>query len=147
MMLLLMLMRWWRWRVGVAGPLTPALHKILSPDLRRSHLRPAAAFRGPAGHHLTLLLSVLLLLTVLLSKWIRGWLLTLLSSLLLLILLLLLLHHVILAFLRTTDLLLLLLSAFVGASRLSEVGLRQMSLPQLTRRQQMCCVVALVLIW
>lgn len=131
----------------MTGPLAPALHKILPSDLRRSHLRPAAAFWRPAGHHLTLLLSVLLLLTVLLSKWIRGWLLTLLSSLLLLILLLLLLllHHVILSFLRTTDL--LLLSAFVGASRLSEVGLRQMSLPQLTRRQQMCCVVALVLIW
>jgi len=85
---------------------------------------------------LTLLLSVLLLLSILLREWIHGRLSSalLLLLVLLLLLLLLLLHHVVLSFLRPTHLL-LLLRAFVGAPRLSEVGLRQMTLSQLARSE------------
>jgi len=100
---------------------------------------------------LTLLLSVLLLLSILLREWIHGRLSSalLLLLVLLLLLLLLLLHHVVLSFLRPTHLLLLLLlllRAFVGAPRLSEVGLRQMTLSQLARSEQMRRVVALILV-
>jgi len=97
---------------------------------------------------LTLLLSVLLLLSILLREWIHGRLSSALLLLLVLLLLLLLLHHVVLSFLGPTHLLLLLLllRAFVGASRLSEVGLRQMTLSQLARSEQMRRVVALILI-
>jgi len=146
--LLLVLRRRRRWRMRVSGGLTPALDKVFAANVRGAHhLRFGAALGRTTGRHLALLLRVLLLLSVLLSEWIHRLSLLLLSSLLvlLLLLLLLLLHHVVFSFLRST-LLLLLLSAFVGAPRLSEVWLRQMSLTQLARRQHVCCVVALVLI-
>jgi len=146
--LLLVLRRWRWWRMRVSGGLTPALDKVFAANVRGAHhLRFGAALGRTTGRHLALLLRVLLLLSVLLSEWIHRLSLLLLPSLLvlLLLLLLLLLHHVVFSFLRST-LLLLLLSAFVGAPRLSEVWLRQMSLTQLARRQHVCCVVALVLI-
>jgi len=147
---LLLVLRRRRRRMSVSRALTAALDKVFAANVRGAHhLRFGSALGWTTGRHLALLLRVLLLLSVLLCEWIHRWLLSLwllLSSLLiLLLLLLLLLHHVVFSFLRSTHLL-LLLSAFVGAPRLSEVWLRQMSLTQLTRRQHVCCVVALVLI-